>query len=336
MTVEELKARLPLPELLLRLALFDYLPAIGTHRCPLHQEKHGASFSLFRKAHEWRWKCHGACDVGGDEVSLLCVVQSCTRREAIHRYYALLPGVTSAIAHPPSRRNTTGARGCQLHRQVVFPDDLAPGSREDLQTVASLRRVDFWAVASMQQAGVLAFGTVCGERCWVVLDHSRRCAEARRMNGACFPGGGKVHTLRGSDKSWPVGLQLPRDLTGCFQHFLLVEGSGDLVAAYHWSLQLGANCLPIALLGAGMKRIHPQALEQLAGSCIRIVPHDDPAGRSAVDAWQLQLRRANCTVYIFRIHDITLPDGGRGKDLNDTTALGTDVYGKLEGLFSWK
>jgi hypothetical protein len=336
MTVDELKARLPLPELLVRLALFDEVPAIGTHRCPLHREKHGASFSLFRKTQGWGWKCHGACGVGGDEVSLIAAAQSCTRREAIARYRALLSGPLPHGALSPSKLPTESGAGCEMQRQVVFPDDMGPGSRADLETVAALRQVDFWAVALMQQAGVLAFGTVRGERCWIVLDASRRCAEARRMNGACFSNGGKVHTLRGSDKSWPVGLHLPLDLTRHFRRFLLVEGSGDLVAAYHWALQLGPNCLPIALLGAGMKRIHPEALEQLRGASVRIVPHDDPAGRSAVDAWQLQLRHAGCTVYLFRMHDITLPDGRRGKDLNDTTALGTDVAGKLEGLFSWK
>ncbi|MEY5011768.1 MAG: zinc finger protein [Verrucomicrobiota bacterium] len=336
MTVEELKVRLPLPELLVRLALFDYVPSVGTHRCPLHREKQGASFSLFRKAQGWGWKCHGACGVGGDEVSLLAMVQSCTRREAIPRYHALLNGPHPLGACPHSTHATSMRPRLEMQRQVAFPEDLGPGSRADLETVAALRQVDFWAVATMQQAGVLAFGTVRGERCWVVLDESRRCAEARRLNGTCFPGSGKVHTLRGSDKSWPVGLQLPRDRTRFFRHFLLVEGSGDLVAAYHWALLLGPNCLPIALLGAGMKRIHPEALELLRGASVRIVPHDDPAGRSAVDAWQLQLRRVGCTVYIFRMHDITLPDGRRGKDLNDTTALSADVAGKLEGLFSWK
>lgn len=336
MTAEELKARMPLPELLVRLGLFDYLPAIGTHKCPLHHEKHGASFSIFRKHHSWFWKCHGACGVSGDEISFVAAAHACSRREAIETYRSisggLIPGLVRSSSMCAKRRNT----GHQEQRRVSFPTDVAPGSRQELQTVAELRRVDFWAVASMQQQGILAFGTVRGERCWIVLDQSRLCAEARRMNGACFPGGGKVHTLRGSDKSWPVGLQLARNLTGCFRHFLLVEGSGDLVAAYHWALRLGSNCLPIALLGAGMKRIHPHALEQLRGKLVRIVPHDDPAGRAAVESWQLQLRRMGCTVYIFRMSEIRLSDGRRGKDLNDTTAFEKDACRKLEGLCAWK
>lgn len=336
MTVEELKARLPLPELLLRLTLFEYLPAVGTHRCPLHQEKHGASFSLFWKDRSWGWKCHGACGVGGDEVSLISTVHACSRREAIQRYRTLLFGEKRKIVTPISKRATQSEAECLEAKLVSFPSDLRPGNREELQTVAELRRVDFWAVATMQQQGVLAFGTVRGERCWIVLDQSRICAEARRMNGAFFPGGGKVHTLRGSDKSWPVGLLLPKNLTGCFRRFLLVEGSGDFVAAYHWCLQFGQDCLPVALLGAGMKRIHSRALKHLRGACVRIVPHDDPAGCAALESWQLQLRQAGCTVYISRIQHISLPDGSRGKDLNDTTALSAEVCGKLEMLFSWK
>ncbi len=332
-TLEELKTRLPLPELLLRLGLFDYVPVVGTYRCPLHEEKHGASFSIFRKDHSWLWKCHGACGIGGDEVALIAREHECSRKEAI-RWYSLLAGVQFPEAVALHQRATPSHTPRQ-HRpgEVAFPKDLSLGSREDLQTVADLRRVDFWAVATMQQNGVLAFGTVCGERCWIVLDQARLCGEARRMNGAAFATGAKVHTLRGSDKSWPVGLLLPRDLTSHFQKFLLVEGSGDLVAAYHWALRFGQDCLPIALLGAGIKRIHPRALNHLHGKNVRIVPQDDPAGLGAVESWQLQLRQAGCTVYIFQITQITLPDGRKGKDLNDTTTLEPEVYGKLEELF---
>ena len=335
MSFEELKARLPLPELLQRLGLFDYLPAVGTHRCPLHREDRGASFSIFQRDHRWAWKCHGACGIGGDELSLIETVLSCSRKNAAERYRFLASNASSMPGASPLK-GTAGARvraDCQP--AIAFPNDLAPGSRQDLQAVANLRKVDFWAVATMQKLGVLSFGTVLGQRCWIVLDQSRLCAEARRLDGSGFVQGRKAHTLRGSNKSWPVGLELPSNLTESFRRFLLVEGSGDLVAAYHWCLRHGQDCLPIALLGAGMRHIHPRALNQLARASVRIVPHDDPAGASAAEAWQLQLRRMGSTVYIFRIHDITLPDGSRGKDLNDTTALGTAASEKLTGLFSW-
>ena len=335
MTIPELKQRLPLPELLLRLGLFDYLPATGTHRCPLHQEKLGESFSLFLKDNVWFWKCHGACGSAGDEISLIALAGTCSRKEAIRRYQDLAGASVPQTYSPSPLVNATPPGISNSRKSLALPRDLDSGSRGDLEVVATLRRVDFWAVATMQQNGVLAFGTVCGVRCWIVLDQARLCAEARRMDGACFASGRKVHTLCGSDKSWPVGLQLPRGLTRYFQRFLLVEGSGDLVAAYHWALRLGQDCLPIALLGAGIKRIHPDALEQLRGKSVRIIPHDDPAGHAAVEPWQMQLRSVNCTVYLFRMSRIEMPDGTCGKDLNDTTGLPPEECKKMEGLFSW-
>lgn len=38
-------------------------------RCPLHQEKTG-SFSVFQEEGRWRWRCFGACAMGGDIVAL--------------------------------------------------------------------------------------------------------------------------------------------------------------------------------------------------------------------------------------------------------------------------
>ena len=153
MSFEELKARLPLPELLQRLGLFDYLPAVGTHRCPLHREDRGASFSIFQRDHRWVWKCHGACGIGGDELSLIETVLSCSRKDAAERYRFLASNASSIPGASPLK-GTAGARvraDCQP--AIAFPNDLAPGSRQDLQAVANLRKVDFWAVATMQKLG---------------------------------------------------------------------------------------------------------------------------------------------------------------------------------------
>ena len=157
MTIPELKQRLPLPELLLRLGLFDYVPAAGTYRCPLHQEKRGESFSVFLKDNVWFWKCHGSCGSAGDEISLITLVVSCSRKEAIRKYHELSCATApQAYSIPPSRNAVSSIRSAR-RRDLALPRDLDLGSRRDLETVATLRRVDFWAVATMQQNGVLAF-----------------------------------------------------------------------------------------------------------------------------------------------------------------------------------
>jgi len=54
--------------------------------------------------------------------------------------------------------------------EIAFPSDLHRGSRSELERVASQRKVDFWAVATMQQNNVLRFGTVCALPCWIITD----------------------------------------------------------------------------------------------------------------------------------------------------------------------
>jgi len=312
-----LKRVLPLPDLLVRLGLFANRPAEGNHPCPLHRERRGAAFSISRVGEHWLWNCNGACQVGGDEVTLIERHLRLPRWGAM-RHYAALSGLDTGLQRE-SASDADHAPG------VRFPDDLRSGTRADLEAVAALRKVDFWAVATMQQNGVLRFGTVCGEACWIVLDESRLCAEARRMDGSLFPARGslgqrKTHTLAGSKKNWPVGLLLPAELSACFKKVLWVEGSGDLVAAYHFALRAG-DWLPVALLGAGLKKLHPDAETLLRGKQIRLVPHVDPAGKAAARLWAPLLRRSGCMVDGFKLEGLRRKDGTPVKDLNDATDL---------------
>jgi hypothetical protein len=219
---------------------------------------------------------------------------------------------------------------------VRFPTDLHTGSRGELEVVATQRRVDFWAVATMQRNGVLRFGTVLGHESWIVTDGSGRCAEARRMDGALYPalgklGARKAHTLKGSTKSWPVGLALPQDLTKRFKKVLLVEGSGDFVAAYHFALERG-DWLPVAMLGASVKNLDPRALQLLKGKQVRLVPHLDVAGKEGMERWGAALEDLGCSVDVFELEGLRRSDGRPVKDLNDCTELHPETQGEIEGL----
>ena len=325
-----LKQVLPLPDLLVRLGLFQCRPSEGNHPCPLHQERKGAAFSISRVGERWLWNCNGACHVGGDEVTLIERHLQLPRWGAL-RHYAGLCGMNSKIHRDPAPDGdrTQGVR---------FPDDLRSGTRVELEAVAALRKVDFWAVTTMQRNGVLRFGSVCGEACWIILDESRLCAEARRMDGSHFPARGnlgqrKTHTLAGSKKNWPVGLLLPADLTACFKKVLWVEGSGDLVAAYHFALRAG-NWLPVALLGAGLKKLHPTAENLLQDKQIRMVPHVDPAGKGAARYWATLLQKSGCVVDGFNLEGLRQKDGTPVKDLNDATNLMDADTHVLESLLA--
>jgi hypothetical protein len=324
--IDALKSRLPLPELLVRLGLFSSPPGSGSHRCPLHGEVKGAAFSITHTEKSWLWNCYGACGGGGDEITLIERHLGVPRWGAI-RHYAALCG--DAVESPQQAVNTKP-------REVLFPGDLRLGTRTELEAVAALRKVNFWAVAAMQQGGVLRFGTVCGQPCWIVTDPSRLCAEARRLDGKWFEASGKLgsrkaHTLPGSVKNWPVGLLLDGLLNEHFKKVLWVEGSGDLAAGYHFAVH-SADWLPVAMLGASMKQLHPEALQWLKGRQVRLVPHADTAGRSAADRWGGLLDALGCPVDVFELEGLRCADGSPVKDLNDCTDLHPDHQSEIKAL----
>jgi hypothetical protein len=327
----ELKWRLPLPDLLKQTGLGAH--AKRSAACPLHEDT-TPSFSVFQTTRGWRFKCHAGCGEG-DEITFLEKWRGLSRGEAI-RFYAGLafaPGAWGFDYHPQTPRDRAHETACgapssgaKVGVKISLPEDVHEGDEHELRTLASLRSVSFWAVAAMKQLGALRFGTVCGQASWIVLDSSLRSAEARRLDGKRYPqtahlGERKVHTLRGSAKNWPVGLLPDRELGAHFKRILLLEGSGDLVAGYHFALGSKGEWLPAALLGASISRLHPEALELLRSRPIRIIPHCDTAGAQASERWTQELVRAGCHGDVVSLKGLRKKDGSPLKDLNDATEL---------------
>jgi hypothetical protein len=181
--------------------------------------------------------------------------------------------------------------------------------------------------------GVLRFGRVSGFDCWIVTDESTRVAEARRLDGRAFPAFGslgerKAHTLKGSAKSWPVGLslRLSQSRTAHLRRLplLILEGGPDLLAAYALLATLPMDTTdvqPVAMLGSESS-IGDNALPTVSGRPCIVVAHGDQAGRNAADKWALRLSAAGCRVSLRQ-----LPDGC---DLNDAVA----AHG-LEAMGGW-
>jgi hypothetical protein len=328
--IAEMKRRGPLP------VLMEWLGA-GQHAkksawCPFHENTKDRAFSIYETDKGWKWKCHSQCG-SGDELDFIEKYEQRNRHEALERYSGLT-GVHGASYCAPAKAQEPRA-------ELILPSDFHKGSRDELQTVATLRKVGFWGVATMQQNEVLGFGTVCGSPCWIVTDHSRRCAEARRMDGKlfpAFPGGSerKAHTLKGSSKSWPVGLALPNNLTEHFDKVLLVEGSGDFVAAYHFAHEggeEGQGWLPVAMLGAST-RISSDAHPLFRGKRVKIIPHveENEAGQKGAEDWSDDLERIGCEVSAFNLEGLRKSDGSPVKDLNDCTEIHPGDAAELEGL----
>jgi len=337
---EKLRSALPLPELMQRLGLGEHAKKAAF--CPFHENTATPSFSVYQKeSGRVYWKCHSTCG-GGDEVDLLEKHLGLSKPEALKRWAELAGGAVHSKPVSSCRVQRAPAPAPALTREpVVMPSDLHDGTRDELETVARLRGVDFWAVATMKQNEVIKFGSVCGFACWIVTDCSRSVAEARRLDGKLFPaipdtalGERKVHTLKGSNKSSPVGLQLPSNLTTAFQRFLLLEGSGDFVAGYHFAMRGSQSWLPVAMLGAS-NHLSPDACRILNGKQVLVIPHVDEnnAGANGAGKWAAQLMAAGCEVRGLSLGRFRKPDGKPVKDLNDCVQLSQADLEKLEGVF---
>ncbi len=86
---------------------------------------------------------------------------------------------------------------------------------------------------------------------------------------------------------------------------------------------------PVALLGASVKSIHPDAVPLIRGRRVRIVPHADPAGAKAG-----LLKELGCRVDGFDLRNLSKSDGSPVKDLNDCTAMTSGAQTEMNQLFT--
>jgi hypothetical protein len=164
--------------------------------------------------------------------------------------------------------------------------------------------------------GILHFGSVYEIPAWILTDQRGLNAEARRMNGELWPWSQKkTHTIKGSTKSWPLGLlprMKPERLQALQQRpLVLVQGGPDLLAAYCVLASFPAgtpDVHPVAMLGDSCN-IGDEALAIMAGRPVVIIADGDKSGRAAGQRWAAQLTAAGCAV--------TLRQAPDQKDLND-------------------
>jgi hypothetical protein len=186
-------------------------------------------------------------------------------------------------------------------------------SPEKAQALADLRSISRYGVdLAATTIGSLGFGEVLGYSCWVLTD-GIHIAEARRMDGEKFPAVGclgdrKSHTLRGSSKSWPIGITPhsgKNTLSGL--PILLVEGGPDYLAACDIAWHSPKGYLPVTMLGSS-SLIHADALPLFKGREVLILAHPDDAGETAAKKWCKQLRKVKAEPRVKKLS---------GGDLND-------------------
>jgi hypothetical protein len=260
-------------------------------RCPFHEDR-TPSFSVFDEGR--KWKCFSGCGEGS-VIDFLVLAKGISEEEACKE---VLRRADANDCSPPIRRESPRPKSLELPALFPYSKDIA-------QQVADSRGVSITALefASLWLKTVV-FGRVCDQDCWILTDASCRCADARRIVREPFPPLGELeerkgHSLRGSNKSWPVGVS-PAGfeelwLNAHVHQVLLVEGAPDYLAACQLIAAQDENVLPVVMLGAGTT-IDRDALPHFVNRRVIIVGHPDEAGRAAALRWAAQIQEGGGVV----------------------------------------
>lgn len=321
-TLHQLKQLCPLPALMEHLGLGKH--ARSSSKSPFRAD-HNASWGIFESDNGWRFKDHGTGE-SGDEITFLANHLRLDQREN----FPLLLGVYWATAQKVSRSSTPEAPSGPsqplngAEEPMFLPDrtGFGPGTEEQRRQLAELRGFSIEAVDWAVERGVLVFGEWHGHHCFGVCDSSGRLFELRRLDGVDFPAVGdlqarKSHTVKHSQKSWPVGLPEAEAAA----NLLLVEGLPDFIAAHEVIVasQLEDRWAPVAMLSAGVA-ISKDALAAFHGKQVVICFHNDAEHQGLKGAlkWRGQLEVAKCAkVSLLDTRKLAdLAEGGL-KDLND-------------------
>ena len=313
------KERLSIPALWAMLSL----PGRPGRSCrsPFREDRN-PSFSIYDDGRKWKDHATGE---GGDAVDFVAVAFGISNEEACRKLIELAgAGVIPQVSHFPrgEREPDDAKRSFRLELPALMPY-----SEELAQRVANSRCLNATAVEfAYHWLKTLVFATVCEAPSWILTDASRRSAEARRIDRKPYPAIGdlserKSHSLRGSSKSWPVGILPPgfeeNWLRKHCHKILLVEGGPDYLAACQLIAESAENALPVAMLGASAT-ICQDGLSCFAGRRVTIAGHPDAAGRAAAMRWAQQIKTVGGLVRLIQL---------KKGDLCDIVAAGATYNG---------
>lgn len=238
---------------------------------------------------------------------------------------------------PPSPRDESARRAAEeaerARKRSTWPE-FHPPTEAELRALARLRGIPHDGLRLAHRRGLLWFADFHEHRAWIVTDAARIAAQARRLDGENWGASGtpKAMTLPGSDGRHPVGAA---GILPSHRALLLCEGGPDLLAALALVVAEGReiDAHAVAMLGAASS-IADSALPSFKGRLVRIVEHDDEAGRTAGPRWARQLAGVAQKVDAIRFSGLTRADGAPVKDLNDALHLDADTF---EGArFLWE
>lgn len=316
--LQNLRTRCPLPVLMSRMGYAKF--AKRTCPSPFRTDKK-PSWGIFNRNGRWFWKDHGTGD-SGDEIGFIAKAK---KLSSDHSFQIALD-VWTRMADKKSKPDDVDVPSIPdlEHREKPDRSGFGPGLDAQLERLCKLRRIDPLGVVLAHLQGVLVFGRLAGHEVFGVTDSSGHVLEVRRLDGEQFPSYGtlperKSHAVKGSRKDWPVGLAE----AGSKGTILLVEGLPDFLAAFEVVAREGAmeRVCPVAMLSAGAS-IAPDALPAFKGKHVKIMPHNDEAGRKGASRWRDQLVTAGAAkVEFILLCDDDEIDSTPFKDLNDYLPL---------------
>jgi hypothetical protein len=306
-SISELKARRTIPE---AWAALNLSGEPGKSCKSPFREDQRPSFSVYEDGH--RFKDH-ATGEAGDVLDFVKLALQCDTKGAVQWLRERDGnGPTVPTGRPAPRPTPTGT-------QARWPQ-LQPGSGAEIAALAALRSLPVEALELAAQRGFLWFCDFAKQRAWAITDQARRCVELRTMSGKPWPAYGdlperKSHAI--GEKQTPLGLLE----MAAFPHVLLLEGVGDLLAAFAVIQNEGrvADVAPVACLGATV-RLAPAVAAHFATKRVRIVPQLDEPGQGAAQEWAVSLRHAGAQVDAFSLEGIVDRAGQGIKDLGDVFA----------------
>lgn len=316
MNLQEAKDRLRIPDLWRRLEL----PGRPKTSCKSpFREDHHASFSVSADGQLFNDFTTGEA---GDAIDFLQLATGLSRKAACRKFIEMAGGQTWEPSTLPRRAQSP----VEKRERPIFPD-FEKGSLLDFKRLALLRNLSVDGVALASERGLLRFVELHGVDAWIVTDGERLNAQARRMDGGLWEhleGQPKAWTLPGSWAPWPIGA---KEAQG-FEKLALVEGGGDLLAAFHFIYceDRERDVAAVAMLGAKLS-IHQDALSLFSGKRSRLFPHLDKAGREAAEKWTVQLQAVGAVdVDEFDFEGLHQVSGEPVRDLNDCASICPDDF----------
>jgi hypothetical protein len=325
LTLTEAKERLTINQLWV---LFNLPGDCKSCRCPWRDDQK-PSFSVYSSGRKWHDFGTGE---SGDAIDFLARITHLERRAACRKFVELAPN-SGCLSQSTELRTPLRKR---VPRRLDFTR-FHKGDEAEFCALARLRSVAVEAVHLVSHRELLVFGQVHGFDSWIVTDREQISAQARRMDGMCYPRAHslterKAHTLAGSLAAWPIGT--PNVLSG--NTVLFVEGGPDLLAGHHFVYceKREADCVVVAMLGSS-QRIDSRALPSLAAAPhVRFFPHLDQAGSIAAYRWASQLKAAGASkLDAFSFAGLLRADGKFVNDLNDAVFVDADTFEEERSLW---